>query len=171
MHGPDAIAVAMRMFRQMFKPATQQTGRPQAGLWLAWCGLFGLLGVGAGAFGAHGLRGVLSERLLEVYQTAVFYQMIHVGALGLVAVLVVQGFGGAWPRRSGVCFVAGTVIFSGSLYLLSLTGIGWLGAITPIGGVLFLSGWLGILLAGLNARREHAQRASAGEPEIEARRQ
>lgn len=129
----------------------EQGPRP-GGAWLAWCGLLGFLGVGAGAFGAHGLRGVLSERMLEVYQTAVFYHLLHALVLGLVAVLAFSGLGGVWPRRAGACFVAGIVVFSGSLYLLSLTGIGWLGAVTPVGGVLLLCGWLGLLIAGLNAR-------------------
>lgn len=130
---------------------------PAGGGWLAWSGLLGFLGVGAGAFGAHGLRGVLTERLLEVYQTAVFYHLVHALVVGLIAMLALSGIGGAWPRRAGACFVAGTVVFSGSLYLLSLTGIGWLGAITPFGGVLLLCGWLGLLAAGLNARAGRGQ--------------
>ncbi|QCF27255.1 DUF423 domain-containing protein [Hydrocarboniclastica marina] len=128
--------------------------------WLLWSGLLGFVGVGAGAFGAHALRGVLNERLMDVYQTAVHYQMLHALALGLVAVLVFVGIGGAWPRRAGFCFVAGTVVFSGSLYLLSLTATGWFGAITPVGGVLFLGGWVALLIAGLHARREgHTSKA------------
>lgn len=135
--------------------ATGATSARAAGPWLVWCGLLGFLGVGAGAFGAHGLRGLLSERLLAVYQTAVLYHLIHALALGLVALLVLSGVGGAWPRRSGTCFVAGVIVFSGSLYLLSLTAVGWLGAITPIGGVLLSCGWLGLLMAGLKARQGH----------------
>jgi uncharacterized membrane protein YgdD (TMEM256/DUF423 family) len=130
----------------------RETTSGAAGPWLAWCGLLGFLGVAAGAFGAHGLREVLSERLLEVYQTAAHYHLVHALVLGLVAVLVLNGGGGPWPRRSGVCFVAGIIVFSGSLYLLSLTGIGWLGAITPLGGVLLLCGWFCLLLAGLKLR-------------------
>lgn len=143
--------------------------RAQAGGgWLVGSGLLGFLGVSAGAFGAHGLRGVLSERLLEVYQTAVFYQLVHALALGLVALLAFTGSGGPWPRRAGVCFVTGTVVFSGSLYLLSLTHVGWLGAITPFGGVLLLCGWLGLLLAGLEARRRPGQAPTNTGPGIEA---
>lgn len=112
----------------------------------------GFLGVGAGAFGAHGLRGVLSDRLLAVYQTAVLYHLIHALALGLVAAIALVGVGGAWPRRSGGCFVAGVLVFSGSLYLLAVTGAGWLGAITPLGGILLLLGWFSMLMAGLKAR-------------------
>lgn len=73
------------------------------GVWLAWSGLLGFIGVGAGAFGAHGLRGVLSDRLLEVYQTAVFYHLVHALALGLVAVITLAGIGGGLaPSRRRV---------------------------------------------------------------------
>lgn len=123
------------------------------GVWLAWAGLLGFLGVGAGAFGAHGLRGVLSERMLEVYQTAVLYHLVHALAVGLVAMVALSGASGPWARRAGICFVGGVIVFSGSLYLLSMTGTGWLGAITPLGGVLLLLGWLGMLMAGLQAYR------------------
>ncbi len=99
-----------------------------------------LLAVGAGAFGAHMLEDRISGELLDVFDTAVQYQVYH--ALGLLAV-------GAFSMNhstrllqwAGNLFVAGTVVFSGSLYLLAFTGIGWLGAITPIGGVCFLVGW------------------------------
>jgi uncharacterized membrane protein YgdD (TMEM256/DUF423 family) len=99
-----------------------------------------LLGVALGAFGAHGLRGKVTPDLLEVYETAVRYQMYH--ALGIFAV--------AWacarwptspPGAAAWLFLAGIVIFSGSLYLLVLTGQRWLGAITPLGGLAFLLGW------------------------------
>jgi uncharacterized membrane protein YgdD (TMEM256/DUF423 family) len=99
------------------------------------------LGVAAGAFGAHGLKAMLSPDMLDVYETAVRYQMYH--AFGLIA----AGWASAptfniRSRAAGWCFVAGTVFFSGSLYGLSLSGLRWLGAITPLGGVAFIAGWL-----------------------------
>jgi uncharacterized membrane protein YgdD (TMEM256/DUF423 family) len=100
--------------------------------------------VAAGAFGAHSLRGRLSPDLLAVFETAVRYQMYH--ALGLLAVAWAAT---RWTSGSiqwvGWLFLIGTILFSGSLYALSLTGIRWLGAITPLGGLAFLGGW--ILLA------------------------
>ncbi len=98
-------------------------------------------GVGAGAFGAHGLKAALSPDLLATYETAVRYQMYH--AFGMIAAGVL------WARAphrllraAGWCFVAGTLFFSGSLYGLVLSGMQWLGAITPFGGVAFIVGWL-----------------------------
>ena len=97
--------------------------------------------VAIGAFGAHGLKEKLSTDMLAVYQTAVQYHFYH--ALGLAAVgLVLAHFPKSWPvTLSGWMMLAGIVLFSGSLYVLSLTGMRWLGAITPIGGVAFLLAW------------------------------
>lgn len=99
--------------------------------------------VGAGAFGAHGLRSRLAPDLLAVFETAVRYQMFH--ALGLLAAAWVSA---RWPgpaaAAAGWLFVAGTVVFSGSLYLLALTGVRWLGAVTPVGGAAFLAGWIAL---------------------------
>jgi uncharacterized membrane protein YgdD (TMEM256/DUF423 family) len=106
-----------------------------------------LLAVAAGAFGAHTLRARISADLLQTFETAARYQMYHALALFCVAWSATR-----WPgtpvRAAGWLFVGGTVLFSGSLYLLSLTGIRWLGAITPLGGLLFLAGWL-CLTAGI----------------------
>jgi uncharacterized membrane protein YgdD (TMEM256/DUF423 family) len=97
--------------------------------------------VAAGAFGAHALRARLSPDLLAVFETGARYQMYH--ALGLLAVAwAASRWPGPWPPRAGWLFLAGTVLFSGSLYALALTGVRWLGAITPLGGVAFLAGWL-----------------------------
>jgi uncharacterized membrane protein YgdD (TMEM256/DUF423 family) len=97
--------------------------------------------VGAGAFGAHGLRARLSPELLAVFETGARYQMYH--ALGLfVAAWAATRWPGPWPVRAGWLFLAGTVLFSGSLYALALTGARWLGAVTPLGGLAFLAGWL-----------------------------
>ena len=114
--------------------------------------MFALLAVMAGAFGAHGLRGMVNERALEVFQTAVTYQMYH--ALALVFVAVLAGFGLS-RRLLGLAagfYLAGILLFSGSLYLLVLTGIHWLGPVTPLGGVCFMIGWGLLVTAGL--RRE-----------------
>ena len=102
--------------------------------------LSGLLGVAAGAFGAHGLRERLTPEMLTVWETAARYQLIH--ALALLAVAwAATRWPGAATAAAGWLFVAGTLLFSGSLYLLSLSGVRWLGAITPIGGVAFIAGW------------------------------
>lgn len=105
-----------------------------------------LIAVAAGAFGAHSLRARLSAELLAVFETAARYQMYH--ALGLLAAAwAVSRWPGPWPARAGWLFVAGTVLFSGSLYALALSGITWLGAITPLGGIAFLAGWASLILA------------------------
>lgn len=104
------------------------------------------LAVAAGAFGAHGLRARLAPDLLAVFETAVRYQMYHALAL-LGAAWAAARWPGALPQWAGWLFVAGTVLFSGSLYLLALTGVRWLGAITPLGGAAFLAGWVALALA------------------------
>jgi len=98
------------------------------------------LGVAAGAFGAHGLEGRVSPDRLDTFHTGVTYQMYHALALLVVGWAVAQGWGGL-ARWAGYCFLAGIVVFSGSIYLLVLTDTSWLGAITPIGGAAFLFGW------------------------------
>ena len=103
--------------------------------------LSAFVGVAAGAFGAHGLKERLSAEMLAVFETGVRYQMYHAFAL-VAAAWAAARWPGAWTTGAGWLFVAGTLIFSGSLYALSLTGIRWLGAITPIGGLAFLAGWL-----------------------------
>ena len=99
-----------------------------------------LAGVAAGAFGAHGLEGRVEPRLVEVFETGARYQMYH--ARGLLAL----GLAAArWPDPlwswAGALFGAGILVFSGSLYALGLTGVGWLGAVTPVGGLAYLAGW------------------------------
>ena len=108
------------------------------------------LAVAAGAFGAHALRRRLDESLLAAFETGVRYQMYH--ALALLAVAwVLDRWGGGLVAASGWLFVAGTVIFSGSLYLLALTGQRMFGAVTPLGGVAFLAGWLLLLIGVLRS--------------------
>ena len=106
------------------------------------------LGVILGAFGAHGLRGRLDAYLMGVYEKAVFYHFIH--ALGILIVSLLPKAGVASQASAGwVCglLLAGIAIFSGSLYLLALTGNRVLGAITPVGGVCFIAGWLALAWA------------------------
>lgn len=102
--------------------------------WTMIGALFGFAGVAAGAFGAHALKGIYAPDRMEIFETAVRYQLIH--ALALLAV------GPAGAPSAGWAFLAGILIFSGSLYLLVLTDTRWLGAVTPIGGLCLLAGWL-----------------------------
>lgn len=110
--------------------------------------VYGFVGVALGAFGAHALRGRLSAELLAVWKTAVEYQLYHALALVLVGLIAVQRPSIA-ISNSSICFALGVLIFSGSLYLLALTGVRWLGAVTPIGGILLLAGWALLLWAAL----------------------
>ncbi|MFL0797779.1 MAG: DUF423 domain-containing protein [Cellvibrionaceae bacterium] len=107
--------------------------------------VLGFLGVALGAFGAHGLKSRLGEDMLAVWQTAVQYQFWHVLALLVVAILLKFG-SSSLLNAAGWAFLAGILLFSGSLYLLAFTGVKILGAITPIGGLAFLVGW-GCLVA------------------------
>lgn len=111
-------------------------------------GLCGFLAVAAGAFAAHGLKSRLTPEMLAIFETAARYQMYHGLAL-FAAAWCSSRFGGTLPTLAGWLFVAGIVIFSGSLYLLALTGIRWLGAVTPLGGVAFLAGWVLLALSAL----------------------
>ncbi len=110
--------------------------------WLLILGaLNGALAVILGAFGAHGLRERVDASMLETWGTASEYHFYHALALLLAGVLAKQ-FGSGWILASGWVMLAGTLVFSGSLYLLVLTGQRWLGAITPLGGVALIAGWL-----------------------------
>jgi uncharacterized membrane protein YgdD (TMEM256/DUF423 family) len=109
--------------------------------------LSGAMAVALGAFGAHGLKTRLPADLLATFETGVRYQMYHALALLVVAWAVIRWSGSSLPASAGWLFVAGTVLFSFSLYLLALTGQRWLGAITPFGGVAFVAGWVCLALA------------------------
>jgi len=113
--------------------------------------LSAFIGVAAGAFGAHGLTGRISSDMLAVFEVGVRYQMYHAFALIITAWVQTK-----WPSpmviAAGWCFAVGTLLFSGSLYLLSLSGLKWLGAITPVGGVAFLAGWVLLALGVLKTR-------------------
>ncbi len=99
------------------------------------------VGVVLGAFGAHALKQRLDPGMLEVFEVGVRYQMYHAFAL-MATAWALSHWSGSAGALAGWFFVGGTVIFSGSLYLLSLTGVRWLGAVTPLGGLAFLGGWL-----------------------------
>jgi uncharacterized membrane protein YgdD (TMEM256/DUF423 family) len=124
---------------------------PTARLFLVLGGCSAFLAVAAGAFGAHALRARVPDNLLTVFETGARYQMYH--ALALLAVSwAIDRWGGGLLTWSGWAFVVGTVVFSGSLYALALTGVRSLGAVTPLGGVAFLAGWvlfvLGVMRSG-----------------------
>ena len=121
-------------------------------MYVAVSAVFGALAVILGAFGAHGLESILSEDMLETYEVGVRYHFYHAIA---AFVLAVAG-GKLLEARSGRVafwsFIVGVLIFSGTLYLLAITEIRWLGAITPIGGVAFIVGWCSLAIAGWKTR-------------------
>jgi len=112
-----------------------------AKLFITLAALSGMLAVTFGAFGAHALRSRLDEHALGVFQTAVQYHFYHSLALLAVGVIALSQPQTALLRSSGYLFLVGIVVFSGSLYLLSMSGLRWLGAITPLGGLAFIAGW------------------------------
>ena len=116
-----------------------------AKIFIAMASASGLLAVVLGAFGAHGLKGRLSEAMLSAYSTGVQYHFYHTLALLLVALLL-QRVSSQWWVWSGWLFVAGLLLFSGSLYALALGAPRWLGPVTPLGGLCFMAGWLCLLI-------------------------
>ncbi len=116
-------------------------------LFLTLGSLLGGLGVALGAFGAHGLKTRLTADSLATFETAVRYQVYHAIALVLVALAISAWPGSRWSNAAGWLFFAGVILFSGSLYLLVGTGQRWLGAITPLGGVAFIAGWICLALS------------------------
>lgn len=120
-------------------------------LLLILAGVAGVTAVAAGAFGAHGLRSVLTPESLGVWQTGALYHLIHTVALLGTAILARDEAMARPALWAGIAFAAGIVLFSGSLYLLALTGARWLGPVTPIGGLSFIVGWAMIVWAGLRA--------------------
>jgi uncharacterized membrane protein YgdD (TMEM256/DUF423 family) len=119
--------------------------------WLLIMGaLMGFMAVAAGAFGAHALKQKLEPEMLSVFEVGARYQIYHALAICLTA-LAISIIPGQFMPIAGWLFFAGSIIFSGSLYLLALTGIKILGAITPIGGVLLLAGWLSFAIGAFKA--------------------
>lgn len=118
-------------------------------LLLALAASNGFLAVALGAFAAHGLKNQLSDYAVGIFNTAAHYQLIHAAALLAVVALLRSGSAPGLTQAAGYSFVLGTLIFSGSLYLLALTNLKWLGAITPVGGLAFLVGWACLVIAAL----------------------
>ena len=117
-------------------------------IFLAIAGCLGALSVAAGAFATHTLENSLTIKALEIWETATKYQMYHVLALLLVALLLTRNeIASSYLNLAGWAFIGGIMLFSGSLYALSLSGIKWLGAITPLGGLAFIIGWMAIAIA------------------------
>ena len=119
-----------------------------AKLFITLASLSGMLAVAFGAFGAHALKGKLDDYALGVFDTAVQYHFYHSLALLAVGVLAVSQPQTVMLKSSGWLFIIGIVVFSGSLYLLSFSGVRWLGAITPLGGLAFIGGWACLAATG-----------------------
>ena len=122
---------------------------------LATAAVLGLLGVAAGAFGAHGLRGSVSARDLEIWQTAAHYQQLHAAVLVGVVALGRDGLSKAL-RVAGIAFVVGILIFAGTLDAIVLGGPRILGAVTPIGGLCLMAGWAALVVHGIGWGRRSA---------------
>lgn len=122
-------------------------------IFISVAAILGGLSVAAGAFASHALKEKLSERALEIFETAARYQMYHTLALLLVALLLMRA---EFPQPTlivtGWLFIVGIAIFSGSLYALSLTGVKLLGAITPLGGAAFIAGWGTLAIAAWSVK-------------------
>lgn len=112
-----------------------------AKLFLALGCIAALLAVAVGAFGAHGLKARIAPELMQVYKTGVEYHFYHALGMILVGLAALHLPESAYLRRAGWAMLAGIALFSGSLYLLALTGLGWIGAITPAGGAAFIAAW------------------------------
>jgi len=116
------------------------------------CGtISGFLSVAFGAFGAHALKARLAPEMLATFEVGARYQMYHAFAL-LATAWACDKWPGKFATWSGWLFISGTIFFSGSLYILTLTGQRWLGAVTPLGGMAFLAGWICLMLAAFQAK-------------------
>ncbi len=127
-------------------PTTRQNERDGARLILTGA-ILGFLAIGFGAFGAHGLEGKVSQQAIGWWKTAATYHLPMALAAAFMGALTQRGFEGA--RLAGRLFTAGIVVFSGSLYLLTLTDMRWLGAVTPLGGLTLMAGWVALALGAL----------------------
>jgi uncharacterized membrane protein YgdD (TMEM256/DUF423 family) len=135
-------------------------GRSRSQRFLILGTVFAGSGVAAGAFGAHALKGILDAASLQVFDTATRYQMYHAFGLCIVS-WAIDRFPEQRLEKSGWLFTIGIVLFSGSLYVVSLAGIRWMGAVTPIGGLAFLAGWI---LLGWRIWRDTLPRTSSRIP-------
>jgi uncharacterized membrane protein YgdD (TMEM256/DUF423 family) len=116
---------------------------------VVFAALSGVLGVVLGAFGAHGLKGTIEPKLLEAFQTGVQYQLLHSLALLIVALMMMQIGKSLSFEVSVYAFIAGIVLFSGSLYGLALTEMRWFGPVTPLGGLCFITGWIALCVGAV----------------------
>lgn len=116
--------------------------------WFAFAAINGALAVAAGAFAAHGLKARLSPEMLAVFETGARYHLIHALALAVTA-LAAERFAAKPAALAAALFATGIVLFSGSLYLLALTGVHSFGFVTPLGGVAFIAGWLALAVSAL----------------------
>ncbi|MGM0524814.1 MAG: DUF423 domain-containing protein [Pseudomonadota bacterium] len=117
-------------------------------LFLIIAAVLGGFAVMLGAFAAHGLKSRLSDSLLSAFETGVSYQFYHALALFILALWLKQSQS-VWLIASGYLWLAGVILFSGSLYALALTGVKWFGPITPVGGLLFIAGWISLLVGAI----------------------
>jgi uncharacterized membrane protein YgdD (TMEM256/DUF423 family) len=124
--------------------------RDRMNFWLLIAAIDGFLAVAAGAFGAHALQGRLDPHALQTFETGARYQMYHALALGLAA-FAMRGAAAPAPQAAAIFFLAGIVLFSGSLYLLALTGMRAFAIVTPFGGLAFLVGWAALAWAATRA--------------------
>ena len=131
-------------------------GRSRSQFFLALGTAFAGSGVAAGAFGAHALKGILDVPMLQAFETATRYQMYHAFGLCIVS-WAIDRYPEQRLEHTGWLFTIGILLFSGSLYVVSLAGIRWLGAVTPIGGLAFLAGWA---LLGWRIWRDALSRAT-----------
>lgn len=120
--------------------------------WFIVAAIAGFSAVFLGAFGAHALSDSLDASMLPVYRTASLYHLVHAPVLLAVALWMQQAGPSVWLRFSAWSFTAGIVLFSGSLYLLAITGISGLGAVTPLGGLAFLSAWFALFMQAVKSR-------------------
>ena len=129
----------------------EESPAPQEKVFFSFGSASGFFSVCAGAFGAHALKAKLSQEMLAVFETGVRYQLAHALVL-LILPWALSRFHPVLVRRAGWFFMAGSVIFSGSLYLLVLTGVRIWGAVTPAGGLMLLAGWFLLFLSSLRSR-------------------
>jgi len=113
--------------------------------------IFGAMGVLMGAFGAHMMKNILDDYSQSIYQTATFYQMIHSLAI-IFSYFGFKIFENKYFLNAGILFIIGIILFSGSLYILSITRYKWLGMITPLGGLMFIAGWIFLLIASFSIK-------------------
>lgn len=126
-------------------------------IWLVSACVIGFLSVAGGAFGAHALESAIPSDRLEIFDTGTQYAQMHAVALLAVSVLGAGVLGAGRPARpahvAGAAFTLGTILFTGSLWTLAISGVRWLGAITPLGGLAFLVGWSALLIFSLRSRQ------------------